>query len=238
MVVSSVPTNTPLRCPSAQWATATQPAGVPPGSPAGAVGGIDSPARIGRSPLRTRPPRRPAPPGRQQARPHPHVAATASTATRPATTAMAPPDPAGGDEDLHPAVGRPLRAWPTSKPSMTSGPRPALACGAAPAIGSPCATPASPACSATWVGDRSRVFGAALAQTGVHHQPTRSCAQINGNMERFNRIPLDLDSLTAELLVVVDQTMQPTQTSLWLRPPQAVSSTADPAVSLHGRADQ
>ena len=39
MVVSSVVTNTPLRCPSAQWATATQPAGVPPGSPAGAVGG-------------------------------------------------------------------------------------------------------------------------------------------------------------------------------------------------------
>src|SRR5215213_9365258 len=35
---------------------------------------------------------------------------------------------------------------------------------------------ASPACSATWVGDRSRVFGAALAQTGVHHQPTRPCA--------------------------------------------------------------
>jgi hypothetical protein len=81
-----------------------------------------------------------------------------------------------GDEDLHAAVGRPLRAWPTSRPSMTSGPRPALACGAAPAIGSPCATPASPACSATWVGDRSRVFGAALAQTGVHHQPTRPCA--------------------------------------------------------------
>ncbi|HEV2824896.1 MAG TPA: hypothetical protein VG035_06780 [Actinomycetota bacterium] len=82
------------------------------------------------------------------------------------------------------------------------------------------------------------MLGAALAQTGVHHQPTRSCAQINGNMERFNRIPLDLDSLTAELLVVVDQTMQPTQTSLWLRPPQAVASTSDPAVSLHGRADQ
>src|ERR671913_1257734 len=39
VVVSSVVTNTPLRCPSAQWATATQPAGVPPGSPAGAVGG-------------------------------------------------------------------------------------------------------------------------------------------------------------------------------------------------------
>jgi hypothetical protein len=145
-------------------------------------------------PLRTRPPRGPAPPGPQQARPHPHVAATASPAARPATTAMAPPGPAGGDEDLCAAVGRPLRAWPTSKPSMTSGPRPALVCGAAPAIGSPCATPASPACSATWVGDRSRVFGAALAQTGVHHSPPGPAPQINGNMERLNRIPLDLVS--------------------------------------------
>jgi hypothetical protein len=30
---------------------------------------------------------------------------------------------------------------------------------------------------------------------------------------------VDLDTLTVELLAVVDQTMQPTQTSLWLRPP-------------------
>jgi hypothetical protein len=30
---------------------------------------------------------------------------------------------------------------------------------------------------------------------------------------------VDLDSLTVELLAVVDQTMQPTQASLWLRPP-------------------
>jgi hypothetical protein len=33
------------------------------------------------------------------------------------------------------------------------------------------------------------------------------------------RDQVDLDTLTAELLGVVDQTMQPTQTSLWLRPP-------------------
>jgi hypothetical protein len=32
------------------------------------------------------------------------------------------------------------------------------------------------------------------------------------------RDQVDLDTLTAELLVVVDQTMQPTQASLWLRP--------------------
>jgi hypothetical protein len=30
---------------------------------------------------------------------------------------------------------------------------------------------------------------------------------------------VDLDTLTAELLAVVDQTMQPTRASLWLRPP-------------------
>jgi hypothetical protein len=31
---------------------------------------------------------------------------------------------------------------------------------------------------------------------------------------------IDLDSMTVELLAVVDQTMQPTQASLWLRSPQ------------------
>ena len=175
-VVSSVLTNTPLRCPSAQWATATQPAGVPPGSPAGAVGGH----RLASS---DRPIAAPNPPAQGICSTWTSTSSTPCPrgghrlpAARPATTAMAPPGPAGGDEDLCAAVGRPLRAWPTSKPSMTIGPRPALVCGAAPAIGSPCATPASPACSATWVGDRSRVFGAALAQTGVHHQPTRPCA--------------------------------------------------------------
>jgi hypothetical protein len=33
------------------------------------------------------------------------------------------------------------------------------------------------------------------------------------------RDEIDLDTLSAELLAVVDQTMQPTQASLWLRPP-------------------
>jgi hypothetical protein len=40
------------------------------------------------------------------------------------------------------------------------------------------------------------------------------------------RHQLDLDSLTAELLAVVDQTIQPTQTSLWLRPPHPPSPVA------------
>jgi hypothetical protein len=39
------------------------------------------------------------------------------------------------------------------------------------------------------------------------------------------RDQVDLDTLTAELPTVVDQTMQPTQASLWLRP-QALSTTA------------
>ena len=34
------------------------------------------------------------------------------------------------------------------------------------------------------------------------------------------RDQVDLDTLTAELLTVMDQTMQPTQASLWLRSPR------------------
>jgi hypothetical protein len=37
------------------------------------------------------------------------------------------------------------------------------------------------------------------------------------------RDQVDLDTLTADLLAVVDQTMQPTQASLWLRPPGSAS---------------
>jgi hypothetical protein len=44
------------------------------------------------------------------------------------------------------------------------------------------------------------------------------------------RDQVDLDTLTAELLAVVDQTMQPTQTSLWLRPPREPSRTAPGAL--------
>jgi hypothetical protein len=39
------------------------------------------------------------------------------------------------------------------------------------------------------------------------------------------RQQVDLDTLTAELLAVVEQTMQPTQVALWLRPPHAASGT-------------
>jgi hypothetical protein len=40
---------------------------------------------------------------------------------------------------------------------------------------------------------------------------------------------VDLDSVTAELLAVVDQTMQPTQLSLWLRPPPPSSFDTAPS---------
>ena len=39
---------------------------------------------------------------------------------------------------------------------------------------------------------------------------------------------IDLDALTAELLAVVDQTMQPTTSSLWLRPPIEASKPQTP----------
>jgi hypothetical protein len=43
--------------------------------------------------------------------------------------------------------------------------------------------------------------------------------------ERGDRLhqQIDLDSMTVELLAVVDQTMQPTQVPLWLRPSDSAS---------------
>ena len=46
------------------------------------------------------------------------------------------------------------------------------------------------------------------------------------------RHQVDLDTLTADLLAVVDQTMQPTQASLWLRPPAPSTAVHGP---VHGR---
>jgi hypothetical protein len=45
------------------------------------------------------------------------------------------------------------------------------------------------------------------------------------------RDEIDLDALSAELLVVVDQTMQPTKASLWLRPPTSTSRDHGDAVA-------
>jgi hypothetical protein len=43
----------------------------------------------------------------------------------------------------------------------------------------------------------------------------------------------ELDTLTAELLAVVDQTMQPRRVSLWLRPATAPRHTRRPSASMH-----
>jgi hypothetical protein len=45
------------------------------------------------------------------------------------------------------------------------------------------------------------------------------------------RDQVDLDTLTTDLLAVVDQTIQPTQASLWLRPPPEPSRTAPGALA-------
>jgi hypothetical protein len=46
------------------------------------------------------------------------------------------------------------------------------------------------------------------------------------------RDEVDLDTLTAELLAVVEQTMQPTRASLWLRPWGAAAGQAGDGVGL------
>jgi hypothetical protein len=86
----------------------------------------------------------------------------------------------------------------------------------------------------------SLVVAAATLAVAAVFQPARRRIQ-NAVDSRFNRRrhdagqliaafsarlreEIDLDTLTAELLTVVDQTMQPTQASLWLRPHRASSA--------------
>jgi hypothetical protein len=45
------------------------------------------------------------------------------------------------------------------------------------------------------------------------------------------RDQIDLDTLTAELLTVADQTMEPTHLSLWLRPSSTTAQPHPPSVA-------
>jgi hypothetical protein len=96
--------------------------------------------------------------------------------------------------------------------------------------------------------DSSLVVAAATLAAAAAFQPARRRVQ-QGVDRRFNRRrhdagriieafttrlrdQVDLDTLTAQVLAVVDQTMQPTQTSLWLRPqgsPNAIAAGVDAA---------
>jgi hypothetical protein len=85
------------------------------------------------------------------------------------------------------------------------------------------------------------VAGATLALAAVFQPARRRVQQVvdrRFNRRRYDaartiavfsarlREQVDLDTLSAELLAVVDQTMQPTQAWLWLRPPQPPAGTA------------
>ena len=61
------------------------------------------------------------------------------------------------------------------------------------------------------------------------HDTAQTVAAFNARL----RDQVDLDTLTVELLSVVDQTMQPTQASLWLRPSPAVASAAGGRTGRH-----
>jgi hypothetical protein len=63
------------------------------------------------------------------------------------------------------------------------------------------------------------------------HDAAQTIAAFSGRLHQ----QIDLDTLTTELLNVVEETMQPTQASLWLRPSQAPSGAAGAGVARQHR---
>ena len=62
-------------------------------------------------------------------------------------------------------------------------------------------------------------YGTWVARPALQPSPLDAARTVEALTARL-RDEVDLDTLSAELLTVVDQTMQPTGSSLWLRPPQ------------------
>jgi transposase InsO family protein len=164
-------------------------AGPPPAEPAGLAGPPDWPPD---PPLRAPTARRPGPPGRQEAGPHP---------ARRWAPSLWP-----GRRDGQPSR-RPRRRWLGLPARRRRRPLPPGLCGGA-------GRRAGQTCARFWrrahrwfalhgisvarvlsdngVGYRSRLFGAALADTGVRHQRTRPYRpQTNGKVERCNRTLLE-----------------------------------------------
>jgi len=79
--------------------------------------------------------------------------------------------------------------------------------------------------------DSSLVVAAATLAVAAVFQPARRRYDAARTIAAFSgrlRDQVDLDTLSAELLAVVDHTMRPTATSLWLRPSAADSAPSAP----------